>query len=274
MHKKRICIFIFGVISLSCLGAWIANGIDGENPAFQMSGILLMSVSPLLMTIIVKTVYREGWQDIGLRFGISKNKPWYLFSCLLPVMLISYVIGLSFFSSSVSLSESFVSDLPQIFLRSGGLFFAFLVTSIGEELGWRGYLESALARINKSVLLNHLIVGFVWFTWHLPLILLAGSFQVSFLELLMILFSTLGLAVVYGQLRILSETVWTCVILHACSNALIIGFGSSNSLITENESQYLISLSSFSVAVVSFWALMGLSMVVFSRTRVKPRKVS
>lgn len=226
-----------------------------------------MSMSPLLMTFLVKTVYREKWQDIGLKPGFKENYGWYLFSCSLPLLLVFYVIGLSFLSSTVTTSDTFVSDLPPTLLKSGALFFAFLIASIGEELGWRGYLESALSQINRSKLLNHIIVGLIWFVWHLPLIFLASRFQTSSFEIVMILFSTLGMAIVYGQLRILSETVWTCVILHACSNALIIGFGSSNLLATENEAQYLISLSTFSVAVVSFWTLTGLSMIVLGRLR-------
>ena len=265
MHINRVCIFVFGAILLSGLGAWIANGIDKENAALQASGMLLMSVSPLLMTFFVKTVFQEGWQDIGLRLGLFKNASWYILSCLLPIMLIACVIGLSFVCASVSLNESFVSDLPRTVLISFSLFFAFLVASIGEELGWRGYLQSALFKINKSALINHTVVGFVWFVWHLPLLLLVD--QLSLFELSMILVSTIGLAVVYGQLRILSGTVWTCVILHACSNALLVGFGSAEVLVSEGEKQYLCSLSSYSFAVVTFWAITAISLVIYSRRR-------
>ena len=267
MHVKRVCIFVFGAILLAGLGAWIAHGIDKENPSLQVSGMLLMSMSPLLMTLIVKTVYQERWTDIGLRLDLFKNKYWYILSGLLPVMLIAWVIGLSFLFSSVSLSESFISDLPRTVLVSCGLFTAFLVAAIGEEFGWRGYLQSALFKINKSVLVNHVIVGFVWFVWHLPLLLLAD--QLSLFELAMILVSTLGLAVVYGQLRILSGTVWPCVMLHACSNALIIGFGSSKILVSESDNQYLCSLSSYSVAVVTFWIMVGMSLFVYGRRRTE-----
>lgn len=266
---NRIITFVLGVNICAWAGAWIANGIDPENPVLQSGGIFFMSMSPLLMAFILKKMNKEDWSTAGLKLKFSGGKKWYLLSFFLPLVMISFVIGLSFFSDSVTLIDSFGSDLPGILGMSAGLFLAFSVAAIGEEFGWRGYLEPSLYRVNKSLIVNHVIVGIIWFTWHLPLIFLAGDALPSFTEFFMILIGTIALAIIYGQLRIISNTVWTCVIFHGAANAFTIAFASSNVLEVEEGFSNMISLSSSSVAVVSFWLIICLSMLTMFLKRSK-----
>lgn len=59
--------------------------------------------------------------------------------------------------------------LPAVFLQN-----ALLGSSMGEELGWRGY---ALPRLQteRSALGSSLLLGLVWAAWHLPLGLFPGG---------------------------------------------------------------------------------------------------
>ena len=269
MIWNRILTFIIGVNVCAWAGGWVANGIDAENPALQAGGVFFMSMSPLLMAFILKKIDKEDWSKAGLKFRFSENKKWYLLSFFLPLIMIFFVIGLSFLSESVMLIDTFGSDLPKILGTSAGLFLAFFVGAIGEEFGWRGYFESTLYKVNKSIVGNHIIVGIVWFAWHLPLLVLTPGASTSFPELFMIMIGVLALAIIYGQLRIISGTVWTCVLLHGASNAFTIGFGSANVLEIEEGFNTIISLSSSSVAVVSFWVIVSISMLALFLKRSK-----
>ena len=43
-----------------------------------------------------------------------------------------------------------------------------LMKNIFEEFAWRGYLTPRLDAAKVHPLLNHLIVGILWWSWHLP----------------------------------------------------------------------------------------------------------
>lgn len=54
----------------------------------------------------------------------------------------------------------------------------FLIGGGNEELGWRGF---ALPRLQEGYtdLTASLVIGFLWFLWHLPLFFVEGSSQVG-----------------------------------------------------------------------------------------------
>ena len=104
-----------------------------------------------------------------------------------------------------------------------------LMKNIFEEFAWRGYLTPRLDAAKVHPLLNHVIVGILWWSWHLPyyyyfldrtqLSTYLGNISLaSFLIIALIdLFPT---ALLFGELRLLSKSVWTAFILHELINAL------------------------------------------------------
>lgn len=54
--------------------------------------------------------------------------------------------------------------------------FLLIIGPLPEELGWRAYLQDRLQR-SWSVFRAALLVGIVWWTWHLPLYLLPGYYE-------------------------------------------------------------------------------------------------
>jgi membrane protease YdiL (CAAX protease family) len=47
---------------------------------------------------------------------------------------------------------------------------------VGEETGWRGFLQPELMKRYNPVLAS-IIIGLIWFTWHIPLFWLEGAAQ-------------------------------------------------------------------------------------------------
>jgi membrane protease YdiL (CAAX protease family) len=103
-----------------------------------------------------------------------------------------------------------------------------LMKNIFEEFAWRGYLTPRLEAAHVHPLLNHLIVGLLWMTWHLPYYYyfldrnvlnsaLTTSIPVFILMGYLVMLPT---ALLFGELRLLSKSVWPVFILHNIINAL------------------------------------------------------
>lgn len=70
---------------------------------------------------------------------------------------------------------------PAAVLADNGGLLLFLATSafagpLSEEFGWRGYLQPRL-RTRFSPVATTLVLGTIWALWHIPLFLLAGTWQ-------------------------------------------------------------------------------------------------
>jgi membrane protease YdiL (CAAX protease family) len=123
----------------------------------------------------------------------------------------------------------FASDGVGLFLQLVAVgFVTNLVKNIFEEFAWRGYLTPKLKLLGVPDLANHAIVGVVWALWHLPywIGLLEPATLQSFTGLSLpafILLSVMGLvtsAILHGELKLVTGSIWPPVLLHTVLNAL------------------------------------------------------
>ncbi len=101
---------------------------------------------------------------------------------------------------------------------------ASIISALGEELGWRGFLVPELAQITNFTRLS-LISGLIWAVWHYPLIfMLLPRFQdmpARGFALVTFTVMVVGLSFVYAWMRLKSGSVWTSVLLHASHNIYV-----------------------------------------------------
>ena len=95
-------------------------------------------------------------------------------------------------------------------------------SSLGEEIGWRGFLTPRLTA-TLGFVLGSLITGTIWGLWHLPLVILstynAGG-DMRF-ELLSFGIGVVALSGPMAWLRLKANSLWPCVTLHASHNLFI-----------------------------------------------------
>ena len=97
------------------------------------------------------------------------------------------------------------------------------VSTLGEELGWRGLLSDRLLRVT-SFTRTSLLVGVIWSVWHYPLIfVLLPRFRpgvsVAYATACFTA-SVVGVSFFYTWLRQTTGSVWPAAILHAsCASA-------------------------------------------------------
>lgn len=159
--------FVFLLFVLS-VPLWAFGAFGGElAPGLPVSA--LQALCPFIAAVIL--VRRErGAEEVGslLRRAVTipprASKGWYLVA-----LLLAPAISLS----SYALLRTMGRHLPPASITPGlaaGLFLAFLVAGLAEEIGWSGYLVDRL-QARGSALRTALLVGTVWAAWHwFPLI--------------------------------------------------------------------------------------------------------
>ncbi len=99
-----------------------------------------------------------------------------------------------------------------------------MVWALGEELGWRGFL---FPRLQEQFGFNGacLISGGIWAVWHYPGLLWADynagtnpAFAIGCFTVMVV-----AMAFIMGFLRVRSQSIWPCVLLHATHNTFVQG---------------------------------------------------
>jgi membrane protease YdiL (CAAX protease family) len=97
-----------------------------------------------------------------------------------------------------------------------GPFLGLLIT-LGEEYGWRGYLQPALTPLGR--VRGVLLVGIIWGVWHAPIILMGYNYPGHpVLGALLFVPVCIGLAFFLGYATLKAKGVWIAAFLHALFN--------------------------------------------------------
>ncbi|MEK4056049.1 type II CAAX endopeptidase family protein [Paenibacillus sp. FSL F4-0087] len=219
--RRGLLVFFAVLIPLSILSYVLIM----KAPIF---GLLLMW-TPGLSSIFARVVLREGISDISLRFGGKQTVKSLPFILLFPVVIGLFAYGIAWITGLVQYvtPDSFIEGPSGVILAGTILFQMFVGTAIGiisssgEELGWRGYMLTRLidARIPRPVLTS----GIIWGVWHLPVMLFADYYSGPYPALSVILFmiSVTSFSYLISRLRLTTGSIWPAILLHACWNAVI-----------------------------------------------------
>lgn len=101
-----------------------------------------------------------------------------------------------------------------------------MVLSLGEEIGWRGFLVPELTKwigFRKAAVVS----GVIWGVWHLPGILsgtYAGTDTPMVYQLFCFTAMVISSGVIFAWLRMTSGNIWSVAIMHATHNGVIQAF--------------------------------------------------
>lgn len=115
-------------------------------------------------------------------------------------------------------AESPIVDRWNEYMSVVGIFIG-LITAIGEEIGWRGYLVPAtLERVGIKKALIY--TSIFWGVWHLP-ILISGLYMPgtpAWYSVPAFLFMIIPVGMIYGIITIKTKSIWPAIFLHAAHN--------------------------------------------------------
>ena len=211
---------VFYALALAlALGAALIPGATTGPYAFTP----LLAVLLMLLVVTRDGYTRAGWAALGLhRLGL---RAWPA-ALLIPLVVMSVAYGVLWISGLATVvmpSAAETQGLPvAVFLPVGiviTLIQATLTTSLGEELGWRGYLLPRLAHLGawRAALLTGLLHGI----WHLPIMLLTTQYHPDANRAIFIplfLLSTTIAGLFFAYLRFSSESVWPAALGHTAHN--------------------------------------------------------
>lgn len=125
-------------------------------------------------------------------FGTSRSKA--LLMSVIPVVLLG-VIGVK---NEYGIQENAYGLLAVV---------ASLVYCVMEEYGWRGYLQEELKELQP--LKRYLLIGFLWYVWHLSFLTTATVYENLFF-LLMLLIGSWGI----GQVAVATKSILASACFH------------------------------------------------------------
>lgn len=192
-------------------------------------------ISVLAVMLLTKDLFRKAsWSELGLHRAGFRLWGAALFIPL-AVLGLSYLILWSTPYADFVVPEGMTSDmLIMLPIKLLLVLAVYTVTSsLGEEIGWRGYLLPKLAGLGwkKALLLS----GFIHAAFHFPL-MLAGTYHAegnAWITIPQFVLVTVIAGILFGYVRLRTGSVWPAAIMHAVHNVLWAAFqdfteGSSN----------------------------------------------
>ena len=211
-----------------------------SNPAAYSQAALLFWALAMWgpgIAAIVATVAVAKEPFSALRLNKLGKARYYVIAWLLPPLMAFAAVGLSVLIGTGKLDLSFSSIKLMLAMSPGtraipvgmvvalqllqGLLLGPIINifvTMGEELGWRGFLLPRLLPIGqwRAILLS----GLVWGIWHAPVILQGHNYpQHPAWGVLLMTVSTVLLAVIFSWLYLATRSPWVAALAHASLNA-------------------------------------------------------
>ncbi|MFC2023170.1 type II CAAX prenyl endopeptidase Rce1 family protein [Chloroflexota bacterium] len=258
---RNIIIFTILVNGLAWLGP-----VLGGDPTEPGPGFLVWGAAPIVSALVMKLLLRDR-VSLGFRPVFKGNGRWYALSILVYPVTIAVVLALGLLLGASTINTFTVPSFVTAMIPLALTFFIFAFL---EEAGWRGYLAPKVYGLNDS-LLGHVLVGLIWASWHFPYMreLWAHTSEGLVTLLPRFVLGTIISAIVYGEIRIRTGSVWPAVLMHwvgnTLANTLLAGFAGAGFVSLVSGRAWLGSFGVEGVLVIALFGLLGISLYLRRR---------
>lgn len=233
MTNKKLAWLRLGIYTLiSYAFLWIPvlifdKDITKETAPLPFFVMLFVGFGPAFGNLLTRLITKEGFQETFLHFRFEKWK-YYLSAPVVNVLLVSLgtLVGMFVLRDKlITPEESFTAfQITTALLSNVSVLPVFALYTLGEELGWRGYMMPRLEKLIGTVP-SIIVGGIIWAVWHAPLFQYGYNFGTDYPFFpylgigLMCVYST-ALNAVYTWLTKRTGTVYVSSIAHAANNLL------------------------------------------------------
>lgn len=240
--KKRV--FIFTLLAAAI--AWIVfmmipiTGCEygsGRSVIFLAAGMFAPAIASLLTRLITK----EGFRNMYLRPNFKGHIRHYVLLWFAPTILLFLSIAVYFlifpgqFDSDLTVLQKAAANANSAGLTAKTMLLISalqiivigpiinIIPTMGEELGWRGYLLPKLRKLmsdRKALVLT----GVIWGLWHAPVIVMGHNYGTEYwgfpwLGILAMVFFCVVLGIIEGYATIKLESAIPAGMIHSLVNA-------------------------------------------------------
>jgi membrane protease YdiL (CAAX protease family) len=225
---RNIVIVVLFSIGGGWLGIWLNSVTGNTAPPLESLGALVWLTSPALAGLFLRAFGGDGWQGAGLRLHLGTGWPWYVVAIVAYPALALLMFGVAWAVGAIDVG-GFAAQGLGAYVKLAGLGIAgSAVKNLFEEFAWRGYLTERLAAVQTPALLNHALVAIISWAWHLPYYyyFLDAAILENYLTISVPLFLLMALVVLFptalffGELRLVSRSVWPPFLLHCVINGV------------------------------------------------------
>jgi membrane protease YdiL (CAAX protease family) len=242
IDRRGLAVFLGVTFALTWaldLGLWLGGGLGRPLAIVFLALQMLFPAIGALVTVRA-TRQPDARRFLGIRLG-EPGWPWVLAATWVgvPVLVLSapfvgaalgvYEMDLGMSAmreivteqSGAEAAEQLTPRNVAIGLVLASLFAPLLngLFTLGEELGWRGYLVPTLRPLGDRAAL--VLSGVIWGVWHAPVVVMGHNYPG---HPVLAPFLMVGFCVIWGVLlgwtRLRTGSVWPSVVAHASMNAL------------------------------------------------------
>lgn len=244
---RNLAIFVILVLA----SGWLGRGLDTlmGNPSAESLGMLLWIITPLGVTLLLRTFGGDGWKDFGIKPNFKGNGMWYMVAILVYPLLTAIVLIIGGSLGLITFPNFSLNTLGLLLQTFALGLLPQFIKNIFEEAPWRGYLAPKVYSLGLNDFVGHAIVGLVWGAWHIPyyLFFLDRAILSNFTTLDVAVYIPLAIgvmvswAIVYGEIRLLTNSFWPAVLMHMVEDAFLIQLFTGNHIQITPGTDWLVS---------------------------------
>ena len=251
---RNLIIFTILVLASGWLGRWI-DALTGSSSSAGM-GMLIWITAPLVISFLLRALAGDGWRDLGIKPAFKGNGVWYAISILVYPLCATLIVVIGLAAGVISFSASATGGMfVQAFTL---LLVSQILTNIPEEFGFRGYLAPKMYGLPSNTFVAHVMVGLIWGLWHTPYLAAITPYTTESLTTLLprFLLGTIVASIIYGEIRLLTNSVWPAVLMQTAGGAFI-GALMLDDLITISSRTWLFTPVLEGGLLIIFFTLIG-----------------
>ncbi len=275
--RARTNFLIFALVTIGI--GWIGVALDQATnaPHANSTGMGLWFTVPALTAIALYLVHRDGGGTLGLTLRFPHRTRWFTLATLIYPAVTAVIVLVGIAAGIVTFHPAPSPGKPTFLLAFLAALAPMTVKNTIEEFIFRGYGTRTAVALGLRGVRPHLLVGVVWALWHVPFyayfLTRADLRATTSLPLLLFLpvfiAGVLATAVVFGELRVQTGSIWPGVVLHTIGGATV------NTLLLDGHLRFgghgdaLFTPAPNSIAFIATFALVAL-LLAGHRSRTLP----